>query len=66
MSAELANRLLRLKEVVLILGMKRSWILKKVKEGHFPKPIKLSERAIAWRESEILQWIEQRASVGPL
>ena len=51
------DKLLRLDAVMDLVGMKRSWILSKTKEGKFPKPLKLSPRAIAWRESHILAWI---------
>jgi predicted DNA-binding transcriptional regulator AlpA len=30
----------------------------------FPKRITLSRRAVGWRMSEVLQWIESRSSVG--
>jgi predicted DNA-binding transcriptional regulator AlpA len=31
----------------------------------FPAPIQLSENSIAWRESEVLDWLARRAK-GPL
>ena len=52
------GKLLRLEAVISLIGMKRSWILQKVKDGKFPKPLRLSPRAVAWREREILEWIE--------
>jgi prophage regulatory protein len=64
MAKDLSIRLLRLGDVISTVGMKRSWVLQKVKEGNFPKPIKLSNRANAWRESDIIEWIERRASLG--
>ena len=57
------GQLLRLEAVISLIGMKRSWILQKVKDGKFPKPIKLGERAVAWRESDIIDWIKHRASI---
>ena len=63
MSKDFSTRLLRLHEVIAAIGMKRSWILQKTKEGQFPKPIKLGERAVAWRESDIIEWIKHRASI---
>ena len=55
MAEDLSIRLLRLGDVISTVGMKRSWVLQKVKEGNFPKPIKLSNRANAWRESDIIE-----------
>ncbi len=35
---------------------------RKVKEGAFPKPIKLSERVTAWKVGEVRAWIEAQAA----
>ncbi len=51
------DRMLRLPEVEITSGLKRSTIYKKIKEGVFPPPVKLTERSSAWRESEIQEWI---------
>jgi len=51
------DRMLRLPEVETTSGLKRSTIYKKIKEGVFPPPVKLTERSSAWRESEIQEWI---------
>jgi hypothetical protein len=32
--------------------------------GRFPRPIRLSPRRIAWRKSEILQWIAAKERVA--
>jgi prophage regulatory protein len=34
-----------------------------VKNGSFPKPVKLSGRVTAWRVREVAEWTEQLASV---
>ena len=57
------GKLLRLEAVISLIGMKRSWILQKTKDGEFPKPIKLGERAVAWYASDIDAWIKSRAVV---
>ena len=51
------GKLLRLEAVISLIGMKRSWILQKVKDGKFPKPLRLSPRAVAWRQSDVMEWI---------
>ena len=53
MSEDFSTRLLRMNDVIAAIGMKRSWIYQKTKDGEFPKPIKLSDRAIAWYASDI-------------
>ena len=51
------GKLLRLEAVISLIGMKRSWILQKVKDGEFPKPLRLSPRAVVWRQSDVIEWI---------
>ena len=63
MSKDFSTRLLRLQDVIAAIGMKRSWILQKTKEGEFPKPIKLGERAVGWYASDIDAWIKSRPVV---
>ena len=33
---------------------------RKVKDGTFVKPVKLSERITAWNRAEVLQWLRDR------
>ena len=54
------DRLLRLPEVEGITGLKRSTIYMMAQEGTFPRPVKLTKRSSAWRNSEIQQWIDSR------
>lgn len=44
-------------------GLGRDSIYRGAREGWFPKPVKLSERASAWIESEIDEVIEKRAAL---
>jgi prophage regulatory protein len=52
--------LIKLNEVKTLTTLSRSTIYKKIAEGTFPAPIKLGDRAVAWLETEIVNWIEQR------
>jgi prophage regulatory protein len=52
--------LLRLPEVISRTGRSRSRIYADVQTGQFPKPINIGPRAVAWVESEIDAWVEQR------
>lgn len=56
----MSERLLRRPEVENRTGLSRSTIYELVKEGRFPRPVKLGKRAVAWRESDIAAWIEAR------
>ncbi len=51
------ERLIRLPEVLMLTGLSRSTLYRKVKEGRFPAPVSLGPRSVAWRESEVLTWI---------
>ena len=52
--------LVRLDEVIRRTGLGRSAIYAQIKEGKFPAPIKLGERASGWIEAEITDWISAR------
>lgn len=61
MSAKAApSRIVRLPEAVNITGLGRGSIYRLMKLGKFPRQIKLSERAIGWRESDLAAWLESR------
>ncbi|PXW85021.1 AlpA family transcriptional regulator [Nitrosomonas sp. Nm84] len=49
------SKLIRLKEVIEISGLKRSTIYNYITKGIFPSQIKLGERCVAWVENEILE-----------
>ncbi len=54
------RKLLRLKEVCEIIGLSRSTIYKRLAEGSFPRPVRLSERATRWRPAEIEDWLQRQ------
>lgn len=54
------TRLIRLKELTGIVGYKRSAIYKKIAIGEFPKPVALGLRAVAWKSTDIDQWVASR------
>lgn len=54
------RRLIRRKEVQAKTGLGASSIYAMMKQGKFPKAIPLSERRVAWIESDVDQWIAER------
>jgi len=56
----IGERFLRLPQVRERTGVSRSFVYQGAKNGTFPRPIKLGERAVAWLESEITAWVEAR------
>lgn len=55
-------KLIRLKEVMQLTGLSRSSVYKHMQAGSFPKQVSLGERSVAWVESEVLCWVNQRIS----
>lgn len=40
-----------------LVGFSRSTLWRRVADGTFPSPIKLSPGVTAWRHSDVLEWI---------
>jgi len=57
------RRLIRRKEVQFKTGLGASSIYALMKKGKFPKAITLSERRVAWLESDVDQWIAERIAI---
>ena len=53
------ERLLRLPAVLERIPYKRSRFLDLVRQGVFPRPVKLGARAVAWPESQIDAIVEE-------
>jgi prophage regulatory protein len=53
--------LLRLPQVKALTGLSRASIYRLCDTGDFPSPHKISERAIAWRWSELRTWLDAKA-----
>ncbi|MEZ9566967.1 AlpA family transcriptional regulator [Vibrio artabrorum] len=56
-------KFLRLNDVIAATGLSRSTIYKFMDDEVFPKTIPLGGRAVAWLESEIEEWMEQRLAL---
>ncbi|UQB43140.1 AlpA family transcriptional regulator [Thiomicrospira microaerophila] len=52
--------LLRAKQTQAATGLSRSHLYNLVSKGLFPKPVKLSEKSVAWIEAEVQAWIDSR------
>nr|WP_214673560.1 AlpA family transcriptional regulator [Escherichia coli] len=52
-----SHQLLRLKQVEVKTGLKRSQVYLYMKEGTFPRSIKIGPASVAWLESEVDDWI---------
>ena len=60
MSEEKFDRLVRMKELKILLGLSNSLIYRLISLNNFPKPIHLSKRSVGWRLSVVEAWINER------
>ncbi len=56
--------LLRRNQVEAITGLARSTIYKLIKAGSFPKPIQLTDRAVAWPSNLVDSWVSEKLIAG--
>jgi prophage regulatory protein len=59
-TAQPEHRILRRAEVEAKTGFKRAHIYSLMKEGRFPKALRLGVRAVGWDSVEVEQWIADR------
>ena len=55
-----SKRFIRLPEVLQRTGFSKAWIYRMIKDKSFPSPIKTGSRSIAFIESEVDQWIDEK------
>jgi len=58
------DRLLRLPQVLEIVPVSKSTWWLRVKEGRYPKPVKLSRRCTAWKMSDVMALLENGMKEG--
>ncbi|MFA9593064.1 helix-turn-helix transcriptional regulator [Citrobacter telavivensis] len=56
----MSQSLIRLSEVQRRTGYSKAWIYRLMADKRFPTSIKIGSRAIAFIESEVDEWINQR------
>lgn len=54
------DRLIRLTEVEILTGLKKSSLYNLIRAGKFVKPIRLSSRCTAWSHAAVQAWIQAR------
>lgn len=53
----LPDRLLRTSDVLAATTLSRAELHRRVRAGRFPKPVRLGERRVAWRASDVAEFI---------
>ena len=54
------DKIHRMTSTIAITGLCRSTIYDSIRKGTFPQPVRLGQRAIGWRESELMTWVDSR------
>ena len=54
------DKLLRVREVVSIVGISRATLYEMVRHQEFPAPVRIRARAVGWRQSEVQRWLASR------
>jgi len=52
--------ILRLPGLEKKTGLKKTSIYKLIKDGTFPAPVRLTDRAVGWHEHEVNNWLSGR------
>lgn len=60
----MSSNYIRFPRVTEKTGLPRATIYREMAEGRFPKPVKLSKRAVGWREHVIDAWIAEREAAA--
>jgi len=57
---------MRIKEVIKTSGLPETTLYRCIREGTFPKSVKIGAKAVAWPASQVNQWVEDRKAGKPL
>ncbi len=57
-----AEGFVRQSALIPIIGFSATTLWRRVKQGTFPKPVKLSANVTAWRAEDVRAWIEAQGT----
>lgn len=52
-----ADRFMRIDEVIFVTGLARNTIYRRMREGTFPRQLRLGPNSVAWLQSDISEWM---------
>ena len=58
MNLEPETEFIRRDEVLKLFPISVSGLYQKISDGQFPRPVKLGLRAVGWKKTEVLQYLE--------
>ena len=56
-------KLIKLQEVIAITCLTKATIYRMIADGTFPKQVSIGERAVAWVDSEVQDWILKKITL---
>ncbi len=56
----MAQKIYRRPDIEALTGLSRSTIYDLMSRGEFPRPVKLTGKAVGWTETAINDWIDSR------
>jgi prophage regulatory protein len=59
--SEPKGALLRLSDVSALVGLGRSTLYARIADGTFPRAVRVSERSVRWRTTDVNAWLESLA-----
>lgn len=60
----MARKIARLPRVEEVTGLKKTKIYDLMKHGDFPRPIRLTDKAVGWFEDDVEAWLNSRPTAG--
>ena len=59
-----AVAILRLPQVIAMVGLRKTAIYSRMKAGAFPQPVDLGGRAVGWRLADVNAWMGERRELN--
>lgn len=60
MNSHTGDSILRLPDVLSIVGLSKSTLYAMIQTGTFPRPVGLGKRSVGWKSSTVFGWIADR------
>jgi prophage regulatory protein len=54
------QKIIMMRDLTQFTGLKETQIEAKVRDGTFPPPVRLSARRLAWLETDVARWQQER------
>ena len=55
------EKIYRVNKVLEKTGLPKSTLYAKMKDGDFPRPIKLGKRAVGWKCKDVQNWLDAKS-----